>query len=325
MLQTVHQTRTALGTSITLLMVTELDQQATNEIFRQLWLKILWFEKRFSRFLPDSEISQFNQAAGTRQYISPEFHDILVVARDMSTLSGGLFNPFILPALQRAGYKQSFLASYGTDRSHDYSDRSVVGMDALKMGDDWAEIPYGTTIHIGGCGKGYIGDELVKAMQAFPKVVGYWFSIGGDVVAYGTDCYGAPWTIQIDSAKRGRTYAGSVVMTAQESRSGKAVAVATSSVTKRKGVHNGKPWHHIIDPRTGQPSDSDVITATVKAGSLTEADVTASNVIIVGSAQADEYCREHSRSVEGMLLQRQDRSGHWRDVLIGQGIGQPKP
>lgn len=320
MLRTVHQTRIALGTSITLLMVTKQSESVTDQIFRQLWLKIFWFEKRFSRFLPDSEISQFNQAAGTRQYISPEFHDVLVAARDMSLLSGGLFNLFILPALQRAGYKQSLVFQYSKDASYDYSNRTVVGIESLKMGDDWAEIPYGTTVDIGGCGKGYIGDELARAMQAFPDITGYWFSVGGDVVAYGSDCYGTPWAIQIDSAKRGRTYAGSVVMTQEEVQANTVVAVATSSVVKRGGVHNGKRWHHIIDPRTGDPSDSDVVTSTVRAGTLIEADVMASNVIIVGSKEAVAYCADHNRAVQGMLLQCKDRTGHWRDMLNGHGI-----
>lgn len=321
MLTTHHQTKTALGTSIILLLVTNASEARTAELFRQLWLKVFWFEKRFSHFLPDSELCQFNRSAGTRQFVSPEFHDVLAAARDMAALTGGLFNPFILPALQRAGYKNSLLSQYAADTADDYRDRSVVGIDALQLGDDWAEIPYGTALHFGGCGKGYVGDLLAAVMRQFPEVQGYWFSVGGDIVAYGTDDQRVPWTVHIASAKKGRQYAADLVMSQQEAGAGSVVAVATSSVAVRKGVTDGKAWHHIIDPRSMRPADTDVVSSSVRAASLTEADVLASCVIIMGSKAAPDYIRDHSRTVTDVLLQCKTSSGHWRQTSIGNRFG----
>ena len=64
-------------------------------------------ERRFSRFLPDSELSQLNRAAGTWFTISNDLLDMLEQSLDFYKETGGLFDPSILPDLKRVGYDKS--------------------------------------------------------------------------------------------------------------------------------------------------------------------------------------------------------------------------
>ena len=292
-----YQSRIALGGKIDLVLVSGASKTEVEEIFRRLWLTIFEFEKRFSRFIPASELSQFNRAAGLKQPISPEFKAVLTAACQMSALSGGLYNPFVLPALQRAGYVKSMVAAHSDDEVDDFSNRSVVPPEQLEVADTWARIPYGTAIDIGGCGKGYAGDLLADLADTFPTINGYWFSLGGDVVTGGLDEEDRPWTVGIESvSSKSHALPGQAVLPGPER-----YAVATSSVMHRKGTKNGKSWHHIIDPRTGRPALSDMAAASICSRTALAADVLASCAVILGTAYAEDDLSD--KGAEGGLLQ----------------------
>lgn len=295
-----HQTKIALGCETTLVLNVN-DDTNSQPLFDELWLSIFRFEQRFSRFLPASELSQFNAHAGTKQSISEEFQDILTAAKDIGLATEGLYNPFILPALQRAGYKQSMVAAHKDDHVDDYRERSLTSIDKLEIGTVWARIPYGTALDLGGCGKGYIADRLSAQAEAFPELNGYWFSLGGDIIANGIDADNMPWGISVEvvGANAKNTVAGYA-----QNEGNRIIAVATSAITARKGVQHGKPWHHIIDPTTGQPATTDTLAASIQAESAFLSDVLASCVIIAGSHASTAFMKRYP--IDGVLLQTVD-------------------
>lgn len=303
MAQTHYQERAALGCRVQLTVVTDVTGEPLDAIFKRLWLEVFMFEKRCSRFLPASELSQFNRLAGQRQPVTPEFRDVLLAARDLGVKTKGVFNPFILPALQRAGYVASFLPAHAGDQSDDHSAKAVVAVDALEIGDDWATIPYGTAIELGGCGKGYIGDRLADIASTDSRLQGFWFSLGGDVVAGGCDESNDNWVVYIQPDPDEPTLLG------EARANGRAIfAVATSTTRRRRGVHQGKAWHHIIDPRNGRPADSGLTVATVCGRQLLSADVLASCLIVLGDEGSDTLLEQFQASVSGMLWQSQPGS-----------------
>jgi thiamine biosynthesis lipoprotein len=306
---TYYQSRVALGSMADLALVSDSDESTINELFRQLWLALLTFERRCSRFLPGSELSQFNRSAGTSQPITLEFRDVLLAAREMAAHTEGLYNPFILPALQRAGYVHSMVSTHTADPVDDFSDRSIPTADRLEIGDTWARIPYGSAIDLGGCGKGYAGDMLAAMAESLQVIQGFWFSLGGDVVMGGLNEEGTPWIIDIEDLREGNTGMAGRAHAPDTTR----YAVATSSITQRKGIHNGKAWHHIIDPRTNQPAVATTATASISARSALLADVLASCAIILDAEGALDFLRE--KGAEGVLLQGVDGSlKHWGGI-----------
>jgi thiamine biosynthesis lipoprotein len=306
---TQSQSRIALGSTIDLVVVSDAEQAAVDECFRKLWLQIFEFEKRCSRFLPSSELSTFNRGAGLKQPVSEEFRAVLIAASEMATLTNGLYNPFVLPALQRAGYVQSMVAAHSTDTVDDFSERGMALPDQLEISDSWARIPYGTALDLGGCGKGFIGDLLADLADSFTELTGYWFSLGGDVVTGGLDESGKPWVVQIEMTASKSPQSSACVIVPNAER----YAVATSSVTRRKGGKGASSWHHIIDPRTGRSAETDLLTASICARTALIADVLASCAIILGSTAKAELA---DKGALGGVLQARDKAVHKWGKLV---------
>jgi thiamine biosynthesis lipoprotein len=283
----------ALGSDVFVTLVG--DDSTFSDIFTNVQQKIDDFEKRFSRFLPTSELSLFNNSAGTSVNISHEFRRILLASQKMSKLTGGLFNPLILPNLQRSGYKGSWPHPEKFDKTVDYSDRNIVDFTELELVDGSAKIPKNTALDLGGIGKGFLLDTVSKWLQK-QNLTGFWMSLGGDIVCVGHDVGGEPWQVDVASAEE------TSVATVIEQQDERPLFVATSGITKRRG----KGWHHLIDPRTGQPAETNILTATVVARSGVDADVLAKSIVIAGKSFARTM--KTTGKIERALLQYDDQT-----------------
>src|SRR5882757_10538330 len=102
-----QQTKVALGSDALLTLIVG-DNEGAAAIFTELWQEIHLFEATFSRFQSDSELTYVNQGAGERTEASLEFLALARATKRMAEQTGGLYNPFVLPKLQAAGYKGSW-------------------------------------------------------------------------------------------------------------------------------------------------------------------------------------------------------------------------
>lgn len=290
-----QQTEQALGTEIVLTIACQTSDQA-QEAFSGLWELIHQFDSSFSRFLPDSELSRFNIRAGQKVQVSPEFGNLLAVSKEMALETKGVFNPFVLPALQRAGYVHSWLDI--NKRGPDFTHRRVARADELYIVGQMAEIPADSALDSGGAGKGYLLDLLAKQVRK-QGVKNYWFSLGGDIIAAGRLDSDSFWEIDIADIKMPNEAVAMVSVPADRT-----IAVATSAITKRRGVHQGKKWHHIIDPGTGESAKTDILAATVCAPRGVVADVYASCIVALGTAGYEQFMREHD--IKDLMVQTKD-------------------
>ncbi len=285
----------ALGSDVTVV-VSSQSQDNPDELFQNLALSVYEFERRCSRFLPASELSQLNQSAGRAYDVSDELLDVIRSARMMNLLTDGLYNPMLLPAVQRSGYLDSAVEGHETDANDDYRSRVVCSMDKVLIRGSTVTLPYNTALDLGGCGKGYIADRLADELDRrnFP---GYWVSLGGDMVTYGVSTDGSPWKTTVQSADSRNEEAPLYIQT-----DGSRAAIATSG-TFRRAVHASSDgrWHHIIDPRTLAPAETDVRLATVVDRLALRADVLASCAVIVGSDAAASYVER--RGSTGVIVQ----------------------
>jgi len=300
-------TNKALGGPVTLGFVSGDTQENADRLMKQLWLEVYAFEKRFSRFISTSELSIFNQRAGSKVSISPAFEQILRAAEQQALTTEGLYNPFILPALQQAGYVGTADADYAADEATDYTKRMVADISQLEIGGGNARIPYATALDLGGCGKGYLADQLGATLRE-AGVAGYWLELSGDIATFGHDAEGNPVTVAVQSATDG-TLPESITCPSTPS------GVATSGTFRRSTQTETLKSHHIIDPRTLQPAETDIALATVQADTALDADVLASCAVIVGSEAAPEYLRQHG--ARAWILQVMNQNGTYTTVKEG--------
>ncbi len=253
----------------------------------QRWLAA--YENRFSRFRTLSELSRLNAASGRSFRASPALFPLVELALALAERSEGRFDPTVLPALDAAGYDRSFELVDGASKSRRASRRHFTWRDVeLDPETRTITMPLGCGIDLGGIGKGWAVDRLA-AILGNPCLV----NGGGDVHAGASFDGETPWLIGIAEPFDPEH---DVAILALQNR-----GVATSSTLKRRWLADGLWAHHLIDPRTGRPSDSDAVQVTVIAPTTTEADYHAKVALLQGTEGGIAYLNREPE-VEGMAF-----------------------
>ena len=252
----------------------QVDLQTVEQQFHQA-------ERKLSRFDSDSELSQFNRSAGEWIKVSPLLWMMIDQALRLAEMTHGLFNPAILPMLEAAGYQRPFVPNMSSPAS----DTPVVpiALANLHLIDRQVEqrrvrLPAGMRLDFGGIAKGVVAQTAVSWLSQFgPCLV----DAGGDLVAGGAPVGWPGWPVEmavpIGGEKRGLT--GTRVWLANNT-------LATSGVDFRRWQQNGRWQHHLIDPRTGQPAQTDLLAVSLLMADAAEAEVWTTTAMILGSDQA---------------------------------------
>ncbi|MDQ1437497.1 MAG: FAD:protein transferase [Acidimicrobiaceae bacterium] len=236
-------------------------------------------EQRWSRFLPDSEVTRLSRQSGSPVHVSAETTELVQRAKEGWAMSGGLFDPTVLGDVVRAGYDRTFdlLAS---EPSHDRPTSALrLGAEDIEVTADIVRLPPSTGFDPGGIGKGLAADIVVAELLA-AGATGACVSLGGDVRVGGdgigahADAADRGWTVAIEHAHHAEPVA--LIGLADG-------AVATSTTLVRRWQSVDGTRHHLIDPHTGLPSDTDLTHATVVAGQAWAAEVLAKAVLLRGS------------------------------------------
>jgi thiamine biosynthesis lipoprotein len=119
------------------------------------------------------------------------------------------------------------------------------------------------------------------------------------------------WEIEIDDPRRPGETLGAVKL-----RRG---AVATSSVLGRRWMTARGTQHHLIDPRTGQPSDSDVLQCSVAGERAAESEVAAKTVCLMGSGPGLAWLAQASPGSDALVLTRDGALKLHRSASPGSG------
>jgi thiamine biosynthesis lipoprotein len=186
-----------------------------------------------------------------------------------------LFDPTVLHGVIAAGYRES---------GH-YERRTLVatapppnpGWQDIKITpDSCIVLPPGVGIDLGGFAKGWTVD---RATRLLPGDQPWLLNAGGDLLARGSGPSGGGWLVGVEDP----TQPGTDVAVLQI----RDRAVATSSTMRRRWLSDdGAVCHHIIDPSTGRPAETDLASVTVVADSVTEAEVMAKRLLLSGLAMA---------------------------------------
>ncbi len=265
--------------------ITIVSGEDCQKLFIELWKQVDKFEDRFSRFKSESELTKINAKSGQRVDISKEMSEILNEARKYNKITGGIYNPMILPGLQKAGYVVSWpKPNSDIDESLDYSDRNSISFSEVELDSKSIRLPRNSALDFGGIGKGFLLDKLADYLES-RGYRNYWISLGGDIIFGGFDLNQKSWVVRVDDFNNG----GDLLEKELAGFSNMKVA-ATSSTTKRKG----QGWHHIIDPRTNLPAKSSIIASTVFAKEGVMADIFAKTILIGGEAMAKDLAKKYS-------------------------------
>ena len=223
-----------------------------------------------SRFRPESELSRLNAAGGgiASEILFSVVDSAIVAARR----THGVFDPTLLPHLLAAGYDRDFeqLASrepVATPRSVEPTGswRGIV----LDPRTRTVTLPPGAGLDLGGIAKGMAVDAASRVLDRLGLP---WHAVdaGGDLVVRGIPDGLEVWPVAVEAGEQ------DVAVGLREG------ALATSSVLGRRWTVGGEERHHLIDPRTGVPSRSAIVSVTAAAPSCEAAEVAAKAALILG-------------------------------------------
>jgi thiamine biosynthesis lipoprotein len=263
-----------------------------------------YYERTLSRFLPSSELSLLNTHDGDSFAAGQDLFEAIQAALWAAQQTNGVFDPTILPYLEYAGYDRTFRAlpnprPMTPDDSSTDSDATTAkvplgtGMNYRNVSiDPFTRLitrPVGLQFDLGGMGKGWTVDRIVDELRD----VGYYLiNAGGDIYAYGAPPGAQGWEIHLAHPLKPHLKIATLKVAHQ--------AVATSTIARRRWIHNGRIQHHLIDPRLGRPADGSVVSASVVAGRVFTAEVYAKAALILGIDRGLAFL-ESLPGVEGLM------------------------
>jgi thiamine biosynthesis lipoprotein len=266
------------------------------------------FEKRLSRFDPHSELSRLNANEAEIFQASPILLDAVEVALLAAEATGGLYDPTVLDALEKAGYDRSFErighAAPLTDSTASYpvaaapprfapvQYRRSFTFRSVTLNRARREIykPSGLRLDLGGMGKGWTVDRAADRLQGLgPFLV----NAGGDIFAYHSPPGQKGWEVDLVHPLQPEANMARIYLNHR--------ALATSTIARRRWQHQGQIMHHLIDSRTGQPAQTDALSVSVVADRTVTAEIYAKVALILGAEQGLAYL-QRLPGIEGLIF-----------------------
>ncbi len=242
-------------------------------------------DRTMSRFRADSDVGRANRAA-LRQpvVVTPETAHVLERALRWAEASSGEFDPCLGKAVT--------LWDVAHRRTPPPPDRvrALAGRElyrALELG-VWRRRPVvlfhdpDVALDLGGIAKGYGVDRAMEALRAYGIASGL-VNVGGDLYALGRSEDGDPWRVGIRDPDRPERLADTFDV--------EDCAVATSGDYLQYFRYRGRRYHHMLDPRTGEPKRTGMRSVTVVAATCLDADAAATAVFGLPGPQAEPVLR----------------------------------
>ncbi|MDR2733772.1 MAG: FAD:protein FMN transferase [Spirochaetota bacterium] len=223
-----------------------------------------------ARLARDGEANFTNEEE--KSILLPMLREAFAFAR----ASGGAFDPFIGKLSKLWGF--SSLAMRAEPPRADEIAQALAAsghQKLLRLDEDGMAVARHTELDLGAIAKGEMLDRAAARLYAW----GYrraLLNFGGDVYVIGDriDAEGEPWRIAVQHPRKAQAYLG--VARIQDG------AMATSADDERFFIHEGKRWHHILNPFTGLPA-SEAVSASVIGPRAALADALATALFVLGA------------------------------------------
>lgn len=241
------------------------------------------YEKLLSKTVEGSDVWRINHAQGQQVTVDPETWEILHRAKEISQATGGAFAITIAPISAMWDFTD------GTNRMPTDAERiaelPLVNDEAIALGEGWTvTLPAGVQVDLGGIAKGYIADQLAALLA--PRCMGAIISLGGNTYVVGDKPDGSLNTIGVQDPWSPVGSLEGVITT-------KNISAVTSGTYERGFAGEDGTWyHHILDPKTGLPAKTDLVSATLMMTSSMSADALATAYIVVGSERALQLAKD---------------------------------
>jgi len=252
----------ALGTTIEVITT---DPARLPDVVRHVQSCIADIDRTFSRFRSDSELIRLERSNRRPQRASGLFLELLDLAYRAYESTDGWFDLTVRDALEASGYDRSieWLEAEGPGPSRTSRPAGQWHLINYDRDRGLIELRDGVRLDFGGIGKGFAVDYALRSLP--PGSGGVLINAGGDLAVRGPIPEGG-WICDVAATENSAT---------EETILLREGAMATSGLGRRQWLRDGRPFHHLINPRTGEPGESPWRIVTVVARTCVAAEVAA--------------------------------------------------
>lgn len=237
-------------------------------------------EAALSIFRPESEISIINTNAGNWTEISPETARIIEQALEYADLSGGAFNPTVLPLVHAWGLHGAKTPPKWLDDEHLAPLLKLVEWRNLEVEHNRVRLKEaGMQLDLGGIAKGYAVDVCYDLLYS-RGMTNVMVNLGGDLRCSGGTERNPYWIVGVRNPFNRNQIIGRLMLSGGD-------AVSTSGNYERFIELNGRRVAHIIDPRSGYPVEGMAGVTVLAADSIT-ADALSTALFVMGVEESTE-------------------------------------
>jgi FAD:protein FMN transferase len=247
------------------------DEVAGNKLIAEVLALYRHIDDDMSTYKPDSEISRINARASAQPVVaSRELYDLIARALDLSALSAGAFDI----TYESVGYLYDFHAhrhpsEAEIDARLPRIDYHLVILDPATHTIRFAQD--GVRINLGGIAKGYAVEQAAALLRR-AGVEHAVLNVGGDTRVLG-DRRGSPWIVGIRHPRLATEVVTRLPLVDE--------AISTSGDYERFFEEDGRRYHHIINPTTGEPTEG-ILSTTVIGPDATMTDGLSTTLFVLG-------------------------------------------
>jgi thiamine biosynthesis lipoprotein len=251
-------------------------------------------ENLLSKFKPDSEISRLNKLGSLK--VSPDTLKVIKSSLEFYKNSHGAFDISVAPLVDI--WKQAIKTKNLPKEKTIESVKKLVGSDKIMIDEKRSIVKFlkkGMQIDLGGIAKGYAVNYAVKKLKS-AGIKSCLVNAGGNMFAMGKNG-NRPWKIGIRHPRKPDKMINYVFLTNK--------AIATSGDYEQYFEVNNRRFSHIIDPKTGYPADTNVVSVTVISSDATTCDALGTAVFVLGKTKGKELIQKYANT-DAIIITKED-------------------
>ncbi len=302
----ISKTKIALGTFVQINIISSKSESVKAEnVVESVFKKIEEYEIIFDHRPESGSLNKFNNSTRILKKNENELFSLLIESLDFARLTGGYFDPTILPIVQLYGFDTDNPSFPGDDKI--LETLKTVGYEKVTIYEDRIEKPLYVKFDLGGIAKGKIID-LIRDQLERGGYTDFLINAGGDIYVSGLNRDKKKWKIAIQDPVDTSSFNAIIEKTN--------TAIVTSGDYERFFIEDGVKFSHLFNPKTGYPF-SDCKSVTILSQDTAFADAAATAVFTMGSKTGFSFLSENTikgyiiYSTENGKIETKSTPGFW--------------
>lgn len=282
-----------MGTTWSLQIARPLTTGERGKLQQRLTSELDSIERVFSTWNPDSAISRFNESKSTETIpVTWPLAQVLASALDLSRQTEGAFDPTMGPLIELWGFGSGGRRTepptpdeISTALTKCGADKLTVTLNPPTLRKAIPDLEVNPSALV----EGYAADQLRHLLKS-SGYEGWLLEIGGDILADGLSPDGRPWRVGIQTPGAALNDSFSDLPLSNQ-------ALATSGTYRQRFEHGGRIYSHLIDPKTGWPIETKLVSVSVVSPSCMKADAFATALMILGRQRGEPLAQRQGLRV----------------------------